>query len=723
MVSSTPAQTNNESDLMRQANLRLNLEDLRGLLTFRLAILLLIIAQFIILVYESPVPFPIGMILFWASLTILGIFILWRHEDQSTLTRHLLVWGTTAELIIAMILFPYDWLPFVGLVLVFSNSMLVHSSEFVTAVAIATAAIILNQNGLRSYELFPLLALIAVSVAVATLAVRTLYITLDWLWHMHQQSRELLATTRNQQAELRSMIKSLNIINDIRERTEYELMIANKEAQSAKRLKEQFAANISHEIRTPLSIILGFSEVMYLSPEVYGNADLPPTLMRDVAQIYRNSRHLLGLVDDILDLSRFEMVGFTLKKEKTELPTLLEEAVAIVQNLFERNENVALNIEIAPDLPLLDIDQTRIRQVLLNLLNNAQRFTKTGAVTVIAKRNEGMVTVHVQDTGAGIDPEQMANIFTEFYQVDHSLSRDHGGAGLGLAICKRFVEAHDGHIWVESHQGQGTTFSFSLPVEEPLHPRPYLYRTADVIPDEKEIRPVLLLIEPDPQVHTMVTRHLADYEIVTVVDEAQAIEKANVYHPLAILHNVQPGHEHDDTLTTAVDPPVIECALPSQSWMASTLGAVAALTKPIHFEQLHTEITQLGDISNILVIDDNPGICQLIERSLSAYTVRIAYEGAIGLQAMAQQPPDLIILDLMMPETDGFNVIKQMKADPTLANIPIILLTATTYIEDTLAQYGNQVKIVQATPWHPAETLHFLEYVLAGLKPREMNDE
>ncbi|MCP4363647.1 MAG: hybrid sensor histidine kinase/response regulator [Chloroflexi bacterium] len=717
-----------KATLMRESNLRLNLEDLRGQLTLRLAGLLLIIAQLIVLVYNSPVPFPLNMILFWLSLTSLGLLILWLRESHPTLTRHIFVWGTTAELIIAMILFPNTWLPYVGLVLVFSNSMLAHSSEFITAVFVGFTAVLLNQNGLRQYELGPFLSLLIVSVMVATLASRTLYTTLDWLWHMHQQSRELLVTTRQQQVELHAMIKSLRIVNDIRERNEYELMLAHKEAQSAKRLKEQFAANISHELRTPLSIILGFSEVMYLSPEVYGDSELPQTLLRDIAQIYRNSRHLLGMVDDILDLSRFEMVGFTLKKELTYLPTLLNEAAAIVQNLFEQSEDVVLHMEIDSDLPKIDVDQTRIRQVLLNLLNNAHRFTIKGSVTLLAEQEDNTIIIRVRDTGPGIPTEKIGDIFTEFYQVDHSLSRSHGGAGLGLAICQRFVEAHDGRIWLESEEGVGTIFSFSLPLEEPLHSTPYLYRQR-LEPDEKEIRPALLFVESDPQLLNLVTRHLANYEVVAVASAAEVEQQAEAYHPLAVLYNVQSDREGEKVLETAVSVPIIECSIPSQSWMASTLGAVAALTKPIDFEQLHAEIAQVENgqgnpVQEILVIDDTPGICQLIERSLGAdngrYTIRIAYEGSAGLQAMAQQRPDLIILDLIMPKTDGFAVIQQMKANPTLAEVPIILLTATTYIENALAQYANQIKIVQTRPWHPAETLHFLDTILAGLKPKVM---
>ncbi|MBE2222950.1 MAG: response regulator [Anaerolineae bacterium] len=723
MASST-APPFQDTDSLRLASLHTNLEDLRKQLTLRLALLLIATAQIIILFYDSPVAFPVGMVAFWFLLTALSLTVLWLRSDHHSLARHLLVWGTVAETIFAMWLFPDSWIPYVGVVLVFSNSLIVKWSEVTTAVLIFLAAFLLQTYSPgHQYDIAPLFSILVLAVAIAALAVRTLYTTLDWVWQMNEQSKELLMTTRNQQAELRSLVKSLRIVNDIRERTEQELMVAHKEAQKARQLKEQFAANISHELRTPLSIILGFSEVMYLSPEVYGPQPLPPTLMRDVAQIYRNSRHLLDMIDDILDLSRFEMVGFTLKKEPTQLAALINEATTIVGNLFEKSEDVALVVDIAPNLPLIDIDQTRIRQVLLNLLNNAHRFTERGTVTLTATQVGNDILVQVRDTGPGISDEDATAIFTEFYQVDYSLSRSHGGAGLGLAICQRFVDAHDGRIWVESVAGVGSTFSFTLPLDLSLVDHTHLYRSPIPDPKTKEIRPCLLLVESDLQVSSLVARHLDGYEVVVVENSEDVAEQAELRHPLAILLNVQPGQQANTAVLATVAAPVIECSLPSQAWMATSLGAMASLTKPINFEKLNEYLSRLEGVQNILVIDDNPGVCQLVRRRLEGeYTMQIAYEGRTGLNIMQQQPPDLVILDLMMPEMDGFAVIEAMQVDPTLASVPVILLTATTYIEDTLAQYGNQVKIVQATPWHPAETLRFLKSVLAGLRPMPKTD-
>jgi signal transduction histidine kinase/CheY-like chemotaxis protein len=704
----------------RDADIRHNMDDLRRQLISRLAVLALLLAQFTILFYNPPVRFPVDILLFWLSLTGLSLLALKLNDGRSPFTRHLLTWGLLLELLLAMYLFPFAWLPFIGAALIFAGGMLVSGSEWVTAVAVWGTAVILNQNGLRDYALAGTFIVLALAAVITWLAARNLYTSLDWVWQMNERAEELLDATRNQQAELHTTVKSLQILNDIHARTERELLITHQQLRQSQQLKEQFAANISHELRTPLSIILGFSEVMYLSPEVYGELNWPPTLMRDVAQIYRNSRHLLGLIDDILDLSRFEMVGFTLHKEPTQLKPLLQETAAIVTGLFELSPDLMLKIELPPDLPMVELDQTRIRQVLLNLLNNARRYTTAGTVTLSAEHCDDEVIIHVSDTGPGIAPENLANIFTEFYQVDYSLSRQHGGAGLGLAICQRFVEAHDGRIWATSEPGIGSTFSFSLPL--PDH-KPTLksYRTRPLEPLPQLERPYLLVIDSDPLVISLIQRHLDDFEVLPVADMAELAELITTYRPIAAIGNVRPGQTLPAAWKNGAAIPLIECSLPSQAWLADTLGAIACLTKPIRFEQLRQEMARLGTVQTVLVVDDNPGVCQLVERGLrtiqEGLAVQIAYDGRAALHLMQQEPPDLVILDLMMPQLDGLEVRAAMQADTQLAALPVILLTATNYIEDTLAQYGSQLRLIQPTPWHPGETLRCLDAILKSLKP------
>src|SRR5688572_18116870 len=190
-------------------------------------------------------------------------------------------------------------------------------------------------------------------------------------------------------------------------------------------MKERFASNISHELRTPLNIILGFTEIMHLTPEVYGPVNFPPKLQQDVYQIHRNSRHLLDMIDDVLDLSHIELSQFSLNFEWTDLKQFLQDTVELVAKLFQ-DKPVAFVVKIANDLPEIQIDRTRIRQVMINLINNAQRFTAQGSVTFSAFANETSVIFQVADTGIGIPKDQFHLIFEEFFQVDYSLSRANG---------------------------------------------------------------------------------------------------------------------------------------------------------------------------------------------------------------------------------------------------------------------------------------------------------
>ncbi len=704
--------------LAQDETVRLNIDDLRGRLVQRLSLLAISVAQLFILFYESPTPFPIPAIGLWLLLTGLGISVLSLSGRAPRAARHLLVWGLTAVLLYAMLFLPAPWLPFIGVLLIFCQAMLVQGSEFITGAVMAGTAVYLATVHGYPYPLAGILTNLALAVIIAWLTIRALYTALDWLSKTQRRAEQLLDVTRSQQAELRSTVKSLQITNELRLQAERELLIANKQARESQRMKEQFAANISHEFRTPLSIILGFSEVMYLSPEVYGGLAWPPKLYRDVSQIYRNSRHLMSMIDDILDLSHFEMTGFTLNKQPTELEPLLQEALGMVGDLF-RNEAVTLRAEIEPELPLLELDRTRIRQVFLNLLNNACRFTEKGTVCLRAFRQEDEVRIQVIDTGPGIPEEQRARIFTEFYQVDYSLSRKHGGAGLGLAICHRFVQAHDGRIWVDSVLGEGSTFTIALAVDEPP-PGGRLYRTRDL-----EVRPSgklapVLVIDPDPSVISMVQRHLADYEVVPLSDGLDLEAQVAAHHPVAVVWNVTPGQK-PPVPALSLPVPIITCSLPSRTWMADAFGALACLNKPINFDLLNKTIDSVGGVENLLVVDDNSGICQLVERGLATrtdgLTVRVAYDGESGLNAMRQQPPDLLLLDLIMPGLSGRQVFDMMQQEEALAQIPVVLLTATDFISEQFTQQSSQLTVHRSQMLQPLELLHCIQPVLKVLQP------
>ena len=711
----------------------INLEELRDQLASRMALLLLVIASGLVawLILPSR-PISLAMFGLLSALAGLGLGTWGLIAPRPAAARHLLVWSLTAGLLLAMIFSPEPWLPFVGLMLAFPSALLVSGGGFVTMGAIVALAAWLTWDGRRAYPLPHLLAMLLVGAVLAWLITRTLYTALEWAWTMQQQATRLLEIARDRQGELNRTLRSLDLTNYILRRTQRELVFARQQAEEARLMKEQFAANVSHELRTPLNLILGFSEVMCLSSEVYGEMEWPPTLRQDVYQIYRSSRHLLEMIDDVLDLSRFEITGFTLNREPTPLEPLLRDAVNICKGLF-RSQPVRLEVKIGRDLPTLKIDRIRVRQVLINLLKNAARFTEEGTVRVEAKRVAGEVLISVSDTGPGIPADEIPHLFQEFYQIDRSLHRKNGGTGLGLAISKHFVDAHDGRIWVESEEGIGSTFTFTLPIPGELVLPSRTTAKRPVGPSWIDMRPPILVVDPDPQVASLIDRHLEAYEVLHVEDAQYLVEAVALHHPQAVICNVLPGEQgsYEKAIsdiaplgnnTTFTSVPLITCSLPSQAWVASDLEVTACLNKPITAERLLHEIERLEGVQDVLVVDDDRAFCRLVERMLKAsgriFSVRQAYDGQDGLHALRTRRPDLLLLDLMMPGVDGFHVLKEMQQDAKLVDLPVILLTAISLAEDALMQRRGQVVVRRSDGLSPVEALRCLGAVVNVLEAR-----
>lgn len=651
-------------------------------------------------------------------LLILGWSVRRVGQRHPAMARHILVWGLTAGLITGMWLLADPWLPFIGAMLVFISAILVSGSALVTAVIIAALTTWLTINEFRAYPLLPLYLILTMSVAISWQTVRTLYTALGWAWTSQRRANELLSVARDHQYKLSRAYKSLDATNALMQRTQNELIIARRQAEKERALKGQFVANISHELRTPLNIILGFSEVMYMSPDVYGEIPWPRTLRKDIYQIYRNSQHLMEMIDDVLDLSHFEMVGFALNKEPTPLESLLSETVAIARDLF-RGHPVPLETHIDKGLPTLELNRTRMRQVLLNLLNNALRFTEVGKIELIAKQIEGEVLITVRDTGPGIAADKLAHIFDEFYQVNQSLRRQRGGAGLGLTISKQFVEAHNGRIWVESQEGIGSTFNFTLPIVEPSPMISAQLRPGSSQEPWTKVKPSILVATSDPNVVNLLHRQLEAYAIIQVTQLGEIAASVKRHHPHMVVCNTKPGEELGVGEFSELSVPIIECSLPSRVAVEENLAVAASLTKPVFAAQLLQEIGKFEDIHDILVIDDDRGICLLLERMLTVakrgFVIRHAYNGADGLQAMQDQLPDLVFLDLVMPIMDGFQLLEKFQEKPEFAAVPIILLTATG---DVLSSHSSHFNIHQAGGLSPTEVIGCLQALAGVLKPR-----
>ncbi len=474
------------------------------------------------------------------------------------------------------------------------------------------------------------------------------------------------------------------------------LKIMYQVAEEARQVKEQFVANVSHELRTPLNMIISFSELIMQSPRSYGR-ELPPELLADIAAIQRNSRHLSKLVDDVLSLSQIDAGRMGLTREWTSLAEIVQEAVTAVGVMY-KSKNLFLETELSADLPMIFCDSTRIGQVVLNLLSNAGRFTERGGVRIRAFREGERVMVTVTDTGPGISPDGQTKVFQPFQQLDGLIQRHYGGSGLGLSISKNFVEMHGGKMWLESEVGKGTTFFFSLPVLEQVEPawkpadaarwfnpyQTYEGRTLHYT-DGLKVAPRFVVLESGQVLTQLIERYLAQVQVSRVDNINEAIAELARSPAQALLVN-----EASDLLTQETiqkipqlpfGTPVITCWLASDDDVARQLGAVHYLVKPVRQEQLFGVLEEFGEaIQTVLVVDDQPEALQLFARMLYASERKLrvlqADNARRALDLMHTRKPDLLLLDLIMPEMDGFQLLHEKELDPDIRDIPTIIISS-----------------------------------------------
>lgn len=693
--------------LSRDLSFRDTLQELRATMLQRLILVAVLFFAFIAYttLFERDFPSNLFVLLIAAGGIIL---LMWRFlMGWLNLTRYSFVVLLHLALFAAMKLTGATWLPFLGVVLVLISGMTSTFLHWLSALAIMGVALLLHEE--TAYPLPELAVTLAVTVAVMQTSVATLYTALTWYSTMQKRADTLLEETRQRQAELAQTVKSLEIAYQNMRRMQVQLVHAQRQADEARRMKERFAANISHELRTPLNLILGFSEIMVMTPEVYGEGRFSPKLTRDLYQIYSSSRHLLALIDDVLDLSQIELSAFTLTLDRTNLNAFMSETSELFSNIF-RDGKLQFIMNIQSNLPDMEIDRTRIRQVLLNLLGNAHRFTEHGSVTLSVHEQSGSVVFSVADTGRGIPADKMPLIFDEFYQVDYSLSRSHGGAGLGLAICKRFVERHGGYVEVTSQEGVGSTFTFMLPVRGATG--------SSGGTDTPVAGKTLLVFDRDPLVASLIRRHLAPHKVVQITDPDVLIESVDLYHPLVVVLNQKPDLPPDAIPSGVL---TIDCCLPSTTSMIDEMQVQAFLPKPFTIQQLADQIRQIGGVKRILIVDDDIGFVQLVQRSLETlpdgYVVFRAYDGQQALPLIHEHQPDLLLLDLAMPEMDGFALVEAVRAAPETASLPIILLTATRYLSEDAESFTGMT-INQQGGLRPAEVLRCIRGVVDQFAPR-----
>ena len=510
------------------------------------------------------------------------------------------------------------------------------------------------------------------------------------------------------------------------ERTNHALAEAQAELVEARRLKTEFVNTVSHELRAPLNFIVGFSELMVNSPDVYGDQPWPEGLRQDLEEIHRSSSHLSRLIDDILDLAQIEAQRMALKREFASLAEIAREAASMVSPWLER-KGLELVQEYDPDLPNLYVDRTRIRQVMLNLLNNAVRFTDHGRISVRVGRVGHEAVIEVADTGVGINPEQLPNIFQDFVQLDSGRGRAVGGFGLGLAICRRFVEMHGGRIWADSQPGCGSTFHVALPLSTQAAA---VTRTDsdslasnywDTLHKQAAAPEVVLYVGPERDAELV--RKVLECEVVhaSAADIGSLVE---ALRPRAILvagEGGELGAVEAAMDSSPHDVPVLALTLAGTEALSNPLGANAHLTKPITQARLMQKLQEVcPGARRILVVDDDPRMQHLLSAMLQAtgkgYKVESVGTASEALEALHRTSHEVVLLDLRLPDIDGVEVLKSIRTAPSGVAVPVITMSAYLQVGDELTVQRQSVRI--SCRRHPAQAVALLRTAMEQVSPR-----
>jgi len=542
----------------------------------------------------------------------------------------------------------------------------------------------------------------------------------------HEKSYSIRAATTANRDEVSTLIDSFNEMLDqiqrrdmallgaqgelekrVEERTEQlaaanrELELRNREVEHATQLKSKFLASMSHELRTPLNAIVGFSDL--LAEQAPGQ--LNPKQLRFVQHIKQGSTHLLQLINDILDLSKIEAGQLEFRYEDFEIKDALPEVLSTIRPLAMA-KNITVHESSTAGL-FIYADRVRFKQVLYNLLSNAVKFTPNGGrVDIKAYSQAKSVHVSVSDTGIGIRPEDHTLVFEEFRQVEGSTNA-HEGTGLGLAISKRLVEEQGGTISLESELGKGSKFTISFPIgeqgsalEEPASVSPAQVNAA-------ESNPLVLIVDDEEAARELLTSYLAPaYRTVTADSGPDALEKAKQIRPHAIILDVlmAEGNGFETLVALRKAPetagiPIIILSIVDQKKIGFALGATDYLVKPIPKHILLETLSKYVfassiDDSAILLVDDDPKSLELLAETLrsAGYETQSVQNGARALEVLSSKIVDAVLLDLLMPGMDGFEVIRHVRSRPNLQDLPIFVMTGKTLTSEELNLLNSQTQ-------------------------------
>jgi signal transduction histidine kinase len=574
--------------------------------------------------------------------------------------------------------------------------------------ALATAGLIgpLFLGGAMQLDLEAILALVGIWAAAGFVLViyRPINEVGGWIQRFYIQAVHMVNDATSYRLELNQAMEEMTHMNR-------QLALANEKqlafrimAEEAQKTKAAFVAKVSHEFRTPLNMIIGLVNLMIDNPQIYGRA-LPRAMVNDLEIIQRNCEHLTSMINDVLALSQAESGKLTLNREYVDIHEIIAQALEVISPLV-RKKDLETRAEIAGNLALVYCDRTRIRQVLLNLVSNAARFTESGTISVSVEDQPAHLLFSVRDTGPGISAEDLERIFDPFDQgSSRQPGRDRGGTGLGLTISKQFIELHGGKIWVESRIGQGATFFFNLPKDSSQGPTVSPGRwinsrwnwisrlgKARYTPEAfQKLRMVLL--DPGRRLEEFLSTYQDSLEYALTENVPALIAEirqspANLVLTNAL--NLEELHAQVSSICEEVkDTPVVGCVFNQPRLPVTSASIARVLVKPIIKHDLIQSIGALGKpIRSILLVDNDIEINDLYSRMLTTgvvpFKVFSALTGEDALEIMRREPIDLVLLDLTMPGMDGFAVLEQKDRDPALSQIPVIIVSAMDLRENAM---------------------------------------
>jgi adenylate cyclase len=518
-------------------------------------------------------------------------------------------------------------------------------------------------------------------------------------------------------------------ITELKQR-EAELAAARDAADEANRTKSSFLANMSHELRTPLNAIIGLTDMLVTNVTRFGTEKAVEPLRR----VHRAGTHLLGLINQVLDLSKIEAGKFESNLENISVPPLIDEVVGTARPLAEQNKN-RLSVDCPRDLPMIEADAMRLRQILLNLLSNACKFTKGGSVILRVIRStheqQDCVEFAVTDTGIGMNAEQMQRLFEEFSQGDVSTARHYGGTGLGLAITRRLCHMMGGDVTVASETGKGSTFTVRLPIaqasavsqQEISGPAPEFRRGECV-----------LVIDDDQTARDLISEHLhqAGFSVITAGGGREGLRQAKQYHPVAITLDVMMPDVDGWTVLAALrgnpklaDIPVVMATIVDECRQGMTFGAVGYLTKPIDREKLVELMRRFktpSGLTRVLVVEDDPVQRERLRGWLGPqqWLLTEAENGRVALDRLTENAPDIILLDLMMPEMDGFQLVAALQEQPAWRRIPVIVITARDLSTEERARLNSGIEtVLLKEQFSPADLIDKIRHLVAAARQPE----